>query len=771
MKKNCINFLLGCVAVFGTSDLNAQILYSESFNSNLGTTSASGGFNANWVWTNSCSESGSSGHSAPGSALFQGSGCTFGNGSNQVIGDLTTPTISIPAIGAKLTFNYFHTAECQNPGSTCFYDVLKLQISNNGGTSWTDIMSTDGSPSGLVMTSTWTPVSYTLSSYAGQTIMVRFNFDSQDGVSNSFDGVYVDDIVVEGFQPCAGTPSANAVVTPTSPVCANEAVAIGLQQPNNPPGTVYQWYSSTTSPFGPFTVVPSANGSGYTAPNHSNDTWYVAVITCTFSSQSVTATVGQVSVMPTVIDTVPYYEGFEGVTKPNRLPNCSWYAPNLGTRELVYLTSNTLGRFPRTGSHFASFYYSPQGQNHYYTNGIWLDANVTYSATVWWQTEYYGYNNWTDLSILLGPNQNATGQQTVASTNGPAVSNVYHPLTNTFVVNNSGLYYVDVRGTSTSGSAQYLTWDDLSIIIPCEYNEPALTVSPDQTVCAQSPVLINASGADTYLWSNGATDQFLNMPLSSTTVFTVTGTSTLTGCSASRVHMVTVNPKPDVGIFANKLAICEGESVILTAFGADMYNWTDNTITQVNIVSPSSTSVFSVTGTNLYGCQTSVGHTVVVNDNPQLTVGATRSVICIGEQAELQGQGAIMFTWVSNSSYNQGSPVFVSPKVPTSFSVTGTDANGCKSTEVVFVDVQECLGLDAQQVAGMKVFPNPNSGVFTVQAEGMTSVTVSDVTGRNVGEYSGKTSLEIDARHLAAGVYYLTISTELAQDVVRIIKH
>ena len=92
----------------------------------------------------------------------------------------------------------------------------------------------------------------------------------------------------------------------------------------------------------------------------------------------------------------------------------------------------------------------------FYTNGIYLKAGVTYSAALWYQTEYYGYNNWTDLSILYGTTQTATGQVTIATTAGPAISNVYKSLSNTFTVPTSGIYYIAVRGTgNTSSSAQY----------------------------------------------------------------------------------------------------------------------------------------------------------------------------------------------------------------------------------------------------------------------------------------------------------------------------
>src|SRR5207253_7198962 len=113
------------------------------------------------------------------------------------------------------------------------------------------------------------------------------------------------------------------------------------------------------------------------------------------------------------------------------------------------------------GSKFASFYYSPSGTNYFYTNAIQMYAGVTYSASVWFATNYYGDLNWTDMSIMVGPNQTTVGLVPVASTNGPAASSGYKSLSNTFTVATSGIYYVAIRGTNSGGCCAYhLNWDD-----------------------------------------------------------------------------------------------------------------------------------------------------------------------------------------------------------------------------------------------------------------------------------------------------------------------
>src|SRR5690606_861627 len=130
----------------------------------------------------------------------------------------------------------------------------------------------------------------------------------------------------------------------------------------------------------------------------------------------------------TTTNTAPYSENFEGVLNEDFLPNCSWDSPTLGSTALTYTAAGTANRLPRSGSKFAAFSNSTPGTNFMYSNGIYLETGITYSASMWYQTDLTGANNWTDLSLLYGTAQNPTGLTSIASTGGPAVSLIYKPL-------------------------------------------------------------------------------------------------------------------------------------------------------------------------------------------------------------------------------------------------------------------------------------------------------------------------------------------------------
>ncbi len=75
----------------------------------------------------------------------------------------------------------------------------------------------------------------------------------------------------------------------------------------------------------------------------------------------------------------------------------------------------------------------------------------------------------------------------------------------------------------------------------------------------------------------------------------------------------------------------------------------------------------------------------------------------------------------------------------------------------------------------LQVAPNPGTGLFYITlptAEGVSSIRVADLTGRDVaGErtFSG-TEVTVDIRHLPAGIYMAIISTDLGQQVVKLVK-
>lgn len=181
---------------------------------------------------------------------------------------------------------------------------------------------------------------------------------------------------------------------------------------------------------------------------------------------------------------------------------------------------------------------------------------------------------WTDFSILVGTGQNNTAQLSIASVANLSNSS-FAVLTNTFTVPVNGIYYMAIKGTSngTSGS-QYHYWDDFSITIPCTptLNTPNVTISVNSaSLCAGSVLTATAAGADTYTWNTGATSATFTDAPSLTTILTVGGTNTLTGCNRTTSLSIQVYPSPQLLVTAGTQSVCLGSGTILNAMGAATY--------------------------------------------------------------------------------------------------------------------------------------------------------------------------------------------------------
>lgn len=73
-------------------------------------------------------------------------------------------------------------------------------------------------------------------------------------------------------------------------------------------------------------------------------------------------------------------------------------------------------------------------------------------------------------------------------------------------------------------------------------------------------------------------------------------------CPVRTSITITVNPTPTVSIFTDNPLICAGTTLTLTANGATSYTWNTSATSNFISVSPSVTTVYSVTATDANGC-------------------------------------------------------------------------------------------------------------------------------------------------------------------------
>ncbi len=202
---------------------------------------------------------------------------------------------------------------------------------------------------------------------------------------------------------------------------------------------------------------------------------------------------------------------------------------------------------------------------------------------------------------------------------------------------------------------------------------PNLVVSNDTSVCAGTCITIGASGGGSYLWSTGDTLDSLQVCLPGTYSVTVTDSN---GCTATDSVVVNHFPTTTVSV-SNDTSICDGDSVLLSASGNGSFIWSTGATTS-NIVATAA-GTYSVTYTDTNGCSVVDSIQVLVNPNP-IVNGGQDTVLCIGDTITLTATGAVSYVW-SNGTTGASTTI----ATPGLVLVTGTDAQGCSSTDSIYL--------------------------------------------------------------------------------------
>ena len=225
---------------------------------------------------------------------------------------------------------------------------------------------------------------------------------------------------------------------------------------------------------------------------------------------------------------------------------------------------------------------------------------------------------------------------------------------------------------------------------------PSLNVqSSTLEMCTGQSATLLATGADSYQWTpttglNTTTGAEVMATPSETTTYTVTGT-TAEGCSAETQITITVNSTA-VSV-SPSTTICVGESTQLVATGSNYYTWSPSTGLDNNggdtvTATPLITTTYTVTGTSAFGCTDTQSVTVTVEQ--PITISTTdNNNLFLGESATLTAQGAQTYSWTPSEGLNtdSGASVTATPSQTTTYTVTGTTANGCSTTAEITISV------------------------------------------------------------------------------------
>jgi len=271
------------------------------------------------------------------------------------------------------------------------------------------------------------------------------------------------------------------------------------------------------------------------------------------------------------------------------------------------------------------------------------------------------------------------------------------------------------------------------------------------------------------------------------------GTSTISysitnSCgTAIETNVVTVNPLPSAGTIIGTASLCNSSTTALsdaTTGGA----WSSSsagtaTIGSTGIVTGISAGTSSITYSVTNGCGTTMATSMVtVNLLPSAGTIIGTATICISDTSDLS-DAATGGTWSSSTASIATVDV---TGIVTGVS-TGTAAisysvtNSCGTADTTFLINVLSPGLCPSAVPAInpvhpftvKVYPNPNDGVFTIlitsDQEEQAIITITNIVGEKVKEFTIATNKAGDIKlYEPMGVYILSATTSHGKYVTKI---
>jgi gliding motility-associated-like protein len=258
----------------------------------------------------------------------------------------------------------------------------------------------------------------------------------------------------------------------------------------------------------------------------------------------------------------------------------------------------------------------------------------------------------------------------------------------------AGNYTIQLFATNSSGCK------DTAHASFAAYALPLLNAGADISICKGTPGTLMANGAATYTWSPAAGLSCTQCaspaanPLQETN-YIVTGTSAQ-GCVNKESIKVTVQ-LPFKMQYSRGDTLCVGESVMLSANGANSYAWSpaaglSSTTSAAVKATPAATTRYMVVGTDAPGCFKDTAYFAVkvfpiptVEAGPDKTINVGQSITLI---PTISSDVTELYWSPTGSIFrNQFPAIDVKPKQTTQYRVEAINPGGCMATDMLTINV------------------------------------------------------------------------------------
>lgn len=407
------------------------------------------------------------------------------------------------------------------------------------------------------------------------------------------------------------------------------------------------------------------------------------------------------------------------------------------------------------------------------TNGVVFNPTVSASYTVTGTTVNNCSNTAViNLSVNPNPTVSAIPSSTLVCNNGSLVLNGNGALTYTWsngVTNGvaftptSSITYT-VNGSNNFGCTSSAT---VFVNVSATPSLPGLINGPVSICSNINNVTYSVSpvpGASSYSWTlpvgwsgSSSTNSIAAVCGLNGGTISVNATNAC-GTSPSQTLAINILSIPNISTNVTPLNICSGNTATISASGANTFTWSTGSNSTTIFVNPVATTIYTVSGTNTVNCTSSQTIVLGVYQNPTLSINSNTNLICIGSSATLSVNGANTYTWNQGSN---ASTIVVSPTITTSYSVTGTNANGCVGTSVYTQSVTVCSFITERNEnnSTTKVYPVPFVSELIIEANTNNfHVEVYNSLGEIIlSEESFDSKIKLNTQEYLPGIYFVRI--------------
>jgi hypothetical protein len=300
-----------------------------------------------------------------------------------------------------------------------------------------------------------------------------------------------------------------------------------------------------------------------------------------------------------------------------------------------------------------------------------------------------------------------------------------------------------------------------NVIVLTNPSPTIIAATANPLICMGGSAVLTSNGALTYTWVNGPANSNYIVSPQTTSSYTVTGVNS-GGCSDTKVITVSVF-SPSVNVTSVGSSICPGGTATLIASGANSYTWSNSLGNNPSVlVTPLVNTTYTVsakTTSNTVSCLSSNTVLISLFNTPTITIVATKTVMCRKDaNAILTAQGGTAYVW-NNAATTTTINASSASAINTTYSVTGTDNNGCVNTGTILIKVLTCTGiaeLNGSQNT-INVYPNPSNGEFTISSENTISVKLINQIGQEIRviNLSSQNDHKVSVSDLPSGVYFI----------------